>query len=97
MFAAWVLSHVRAASRGAAFGGILAALDTGIGSGSIAVGWIASHYGFRVAFGLVALVALAAGPYFLVLGRRAVELRPCAGPPGVNGGAGSAHGASTPG
>jgi MFS family permease len=97
VFAAWVLSHVGAASRGAAFGGILAALDTGIGSGSIAVGWIASHYGVRVAFGLVAVLALAAAPYFLILGRRAVELRPRGGPPGVNGGPGSAHGASTPG
>lgn len=75
VFAAWILSHVAARSRGAAFGGILAALDTGIGSGSIVVGWIASRYGFRMAFALAALLALCAVPYFLGVGRRAVSWR----------------------
>ena len=37
--------------RGAAFGGILAAFDTGIGTGSVAAGWIVEHYGFRTAYG----------------------------------------------
>jgi MFS family permease len=75
VFAAFVLQHVEAARRGAAFGGILAALDTGIGSGSTMVGWIAGRYGFRAAFGVAALLALGAAPYFLLVARRALERR----------------------
>jgi MFS family permease len=63
-FTAYVLQHVDAARRGAAFGGILAALDTGIGSGSIAMGWIVDRYGFRQSFATAAVLALLAIPYF---------------------------------
>ena len=45
-----MLKFVRDDRRGAAFGGILAAFDTGIGTGSIAVGWMAQQIGFRGAF-----------------------------------------------
>ena len=45
-FVGHVLKFVDPARRGAAFGGILAAFDTGIGTGSIAVGWMAEHVGF---------------------------------------------------
>ena len=75
VFAAFVLQHVEAARRGAAFGGILAALDTGIGSGSTMVGWIAGRYGFRAAFAVAALLGLGAAPYFVLVGRRALERR----------------------
>lgn len=75
VFAAWVLQHVDASARGAAFGGILAALDTGIGSGSMAIGWLASRFGFRTAFGLGALLALGATPYFLLVARRILSRR----------------------
>ena len=40
--------------RGAAFGAILAAFDTGIGTGSTMMGWIIQHAGFQAAFGTAA-------------------------------------------
>lgn len=64
-FAAHVLRHVAAERRGAAFGGMLAAFDTGIGTGSIATGFIAERAGFGVAFGVAAALAALAAPYFL--------------------------------
>src|SRR5512134_3367597 len=45
-FVSHVLKFVDTARRGAAFGGILAAFDTGVGTGSIAVGAMASRLGF---------------------------------------------------
>jgi MFS family permease len=68
-FTAYVLHRVSAARRGAAFGGILAALDTGIGSGSIAMGWIIERYGFRQSFATAAVLALVSIPYFYVSSR----------------------------
>jgi MFS family permease len=64
-FAAHVLHHVDATRRGAAFGSMLAAFDTGIGTGSIATGWIAERAGFPVAFATAAVLAALAAPYFL--------------------------------
>lgn len=69
IFAAFVMKHVSSARRGAAFGGILAALDTGIGSGSMALGWTIQHYGYRHAYALGAIVATLSIPYFLVMRR----------------------------
>jgi predicted MFS family arabinose efflux permease len=68
-FIAHVLRHVAASRRGAAFGGILAAFDTGIGSGSIVMGWMIDRYGFRHAFATAACLAVAAIPYFYVASR----------------------------
>ena len=65
-YAAHVIEHVPPTRRGAAFGGILAAFDTGIGTGSIATGWLVDHYGFGAAFGVAALLASLSIPYFLV-------------------------------
>jgi MFS family permease len=64
-FVGHVLKYVDRGRRGAAFGGILAAFDTGIGTGSIAVGWLAQHVGFRLAFGAAALLSAFSIPYFL--------------------------------
>jgi MFS family permease len=64
-FVAHVVKSVDPSRRGAAFGGILAAFDTGIGTGSIAVGWMAQHLGFRAAFGAAAALSSLAIPYFL--------------------------------
>jgi MFS family permease len=64
-FVGHVLDFVDPNRRGAAFGGILAAFDTGIGTGSIAAGWIAEHAGFRGAFGVGAALSAFAIPYFL--------------------------------
>ena len=64
-FVGHVLKFVRDDRRGAAFGGILAAFDTGIGTGSIAVGWMAQQIGFRGAFAIAAALSAFAVPYFL--------------------------------
>jgi MFS family permease len=64
-FVGYVLKFVDPARRGAAFGGILAAFDTGIGTGSIAVGWMAQHVGLRAAFGVGAVLSAFSIPYFL--------------------------------
>jgi len=65
VFAAYVMRHVAPSRRGAAFGGILAAFDTGIGTGSIALGWIIEHRGFPAAFATAAVLAALSLPYFL--------------------------------
>jgi MFS family permease len=70
MYVAHVMRHVDPSRRGAAFGGILAAFDTGVGTGSITSGWLIEHYGFRAAFGTAALLAALAAPYFLLAERR---------------------------
>ena len=43
--------------RGATFGSIIGAFDTGIGTGSIAMGWIIERYGFRPAWATAACLA----------------------------------------
>ena len=67
---AYVMTHVSPARRGAAFGAMLASFDTGIGTGSSALGWIIGHFGFRTAFGVTALLAAVAMPVFLLAERR---------------------------
>ena len=69
-FVAHIFKHVDPRRRGAAFGGILAAFDTGIGAGSIALGGIAEHLGLRGAFGAAAVLSAFAIPYFLWAERR---------------------------
>jgi MFS family permease len=70
MYAAYVLQHVDTRRRGAAFGGMLAAFDTGIGTGSIVMGWLVHRFGFRSAYGAAACLAALSIPYFLFSGRR---------------------------
>ena len=74
-FAAYVMGHVPASRRGAAFGAMIAAFDLGIGTGSSLLGWTIDRHGFRVAFGAAAALALLAAPYFLVAERRLGFLR----------------------
>ena len=69
LFAAYVMRHVADDRRGAAFGSILAAFDTGIGTGSIGVGWLVEHHGFEAAFGAAAMLAALSIPYFLLADR----------------------------
>jgi MFS family permease len=69
-FSAYVLAHVPSRRRGAAFGAMLAAFDTGIGTGSTAMGWLITHVGFRGAFGAAAGVAVLSLPIFLYAERR---------------------------
>ena len=69
-FAALVMGSIPMARRGAAFGAILAAFDTGIGVGSATTGWLVRAHGFRVAYTLAAVLAALALPYFLLARRR---------------------------
>jgi MFS family permease len=70
VFAAYVTRGVEPLRRGAAFGAILAAFDTGIGTGSISAGWIIGHWGFKAAFATAAALAALAMPYFLFIEKR---------------------------
>ena len=69
-YTAYVMAHVSPLRRGAAFGAMIAAFDTGIGSGSSAMGWLVHHLGFRWGFGAVAVVAALALPAFLIAEKR---------------------------
>jgi MFS family permease len=69
VYVGYVMRGVRPERRGAAFGAILAAFDTGIGTGSTSMGWIIQHYGFASAFGVAAALSALAVPYFLVVDR----------------------------
>ena len=69
IFAAYVLQRVSDARRGAAFGAIIAAFDTGIGTGSLVTGWIVEHAGFRPAFAVGAALSALAIPYFFAIRR----------------------------
>lgn len=67
LFLGHVMRHVAPQRRGAAFGSIIAAFDTGIGTGSMTMGWIVQHYGYRTAYGAAAALALLTVPYFLTV------------------------------
>ena len=69
-FTAYMMSHVSFARRGAAYGAMIAAFDTGIGTGSSAMGWLVHHAGYRPAFGLTAALAALSLPSFLFLENR---------------------------
>jgi MFS family permease len=64
-FVGHVMKFVDPARRGAAFGGILAAFDTGVGTGSIGVGALAERLGFGAAFGIAAGLSVFSIPYFI--------------------------------
>ena len=67
LFLGHIMRHVDPARRGAAFGSIIAAFDTGIGTGSVVIGWIVEHYGYQTAYGAAAVLAAFALPYFLAV------------------------------
>jgi len=66
VFLAHLLRHVSDRRRGAMFGSIIGAFDTGIGSGSIAMGWIIQRFGFQPAWATAAALAACAVPFFLI-------------------------------
>jgi MFS family permease len=70
VFVAYVMRDVFAARRGAAFGAILAAFDTGIGTGSTMVGWLIQRFGFSTAFTVAAALSAVSLPYFIVVDRK---------------------------
>ena len=53
-YVGYVMQGVSSNRRGAAFGAVLAAFDTGIGTGSTAMGWMIQRFGFSTAFGVAA-------------------------------------------
>jgi len=69
-YTAYIMKRIPAWRRGAAFGAMLAAFDTGVGSGSTAMGWLIHQLGFRPAFGIAAALAALALPYFLIAEKR---------------------------
>jgi predicted MFS family arabinose efflux permease len=75
VFLAHVLRFVDESRRGATFGSIIGAFDTGIGTGSIVMGWIIEHYGFRPAWGTATALAAVAIPFFVVMERRLLTAR----------------------
>lgn len=70
VYVAHVMRHVDPTRRGAAFGGVLAAFDIGIGTGSISIGYLIQHYGFRTAFTAAAALSALSVPYFLFAEKR---------------------------
>lgn len=70
VFAAYIMQRVTPGRRGAAFGAMLAAFDTGIGTGSTMMGGLIQRMGFAQAFGVAAGISALALPYFLVADRR---------------------------
>ena len=68
--AALIIGRARPDRRGAAYGAMIAAFDTGIGTGSTALGIVIQHFGYRTAFGVAAALAALSVPYFLALERR---------------------------
>ena len=69
----YVMRHVTPDRRGAAFGAVLAAFDSGIGTGSTVMGWVIQHYSFRAAFGVAAALSAFALPYFIAVDRSLVH------------------------
>lgn len=69
VFMAYMLGRVEPGRRGAAYGAMIAALDTGIGTGSTTLGWLIQHYGYAAAFGAAAALSVLSIPYFVVADR----------------------------
>ena len=68
-YVGYVMKDVSAQRRGAAFGAVLAAFDTGIGTGSTSMGWLIQRHGFATAVAVAAGLAALALPYFLFIDR----------------------------
>jgi MFS family permease len=69
-FTALAIGHVSPLRRGAAFGAILAAFDSGIGTGSTVMGWLIEAWSYRAAYVAAAALAALSVPYFLTAERR---------------------------
>lgn len=69
-YTAYIMKRIPPWRRGAAFGAMLAAFDTGVGSGSTVMGGLIHQLGFRPAFGIAAVLAALSLPYFLLAEKR---------------------------
>jgi MFS family permease len=76
VYVGYVMQGVSEDRRGAAFGAMLAAFDTGVGTGSTSMGWMIQHHGFSLAFGVAAALSALAFPYFLLADRFVRRRRP---------------------
>jgi MFS family permease len=76
IYAAYMLDRIDERRRAAAFGAILMAFDTGIGTGSLATGWLIQRYGFEAAFGIGAAISALAIPYFFAVRHVLPERQP---------------------
>jgi MFS family permease len=72
-FLGHILKFVDENRRGAAFGSIIGMFDTGIGTGSIAMGWIVEHFGYRSAWTTATALAACSIPYFLLVEKRVLR------------------------
>jgi len=70
LLVAYLMHHMPEHRRGATFGALIAAFDTGIGTGSIAIGWMSERVGFSRAFAVAAILASLSIPYYLYLEKR---------------------------
>jgi MFS family permease len=70
VFVAHVMKRVDDRRRGATFGALIGAFDTGIGTGSIVVGWLGEHDGLGRGFAVAAALAALAIPYFHLMEKR---------------------------
>jgi predicted MFS family arabinose efflux permease len=73
-FLGHVLKYVDEQRRGAAFGSIIGMFDTGIGTGSIAMGWIVEHFGYQTAWTTATALAACSIPYFVLVERRVLGM-----------------------
>ena len=64
IFVAHLMKKVAQERRGATFGALIGAFDVGIGTGSMAIGWLGEHYGYGRAFGVAAALAATSIPYY---------------------------------
>jgi MFS family permease len=69
VYVGYVMQDVAVERRGAAFGAILAAFDTGIGTGSTLMGGLIQRFGYEPAFAVAAALSALALPYFLAVDR----------------------------
>lgn len=67
---AHLMLHMPEHRRGATFGALIGAFDTGIGTGSIAIGWMSGRFGFSRAFAVAAVLAALSIPYYLFMEKR---------------------------
>jgi MFS family permease len=70
LFVAHLMRNMPEHRRGATFGALIGAFDTGIGTGSIAIGWMSERYGFSRAFAVASMLAALSIPYYLFMERR---------------------------
>lgn len=70
LFVAHLMHHMPEHRRGATFGALIGAFDIGIGTGSIAIGWLSERYGFSRAFAVASMVAALSIPYYLFTEKR---------------------------